>query len=72
MSNQPDPPIIINGGSVTIEFDPRTFVETETGRYSNQEKVIERVEVIGAGIEHYDCAATGSDVTIRITYGDPK
>jgi len=72
MSQQPDPPIVVTGGSVTIEFDPLTFEEAEPGRYSNQEKVIKRVEVIGAGIQNYDSAATGSDVTVRITYGDPK
>ena len=72
MSNQPDPPIIITGGSVTIEFDPRTFGNTGTGQYSNQEKVIKRVEVVGKSIQNYDSAADGSDVTVRITYGDPE
>ena len=72
MSTPPDPPIVVTGGSVTIEFDPRTFGETGTGRYSNQEKIIKRVEVIGAGIQNYDAAATGKDITIRITYGDPE
>jgi hypothetical protein len=72
MSQQQDPPIVVTGGSVTIEFDPRTFGDTGAGRYSNQEKVIKRVEVIGTGIQNYDSAATGSDVTVRITYGDPQ
>lgn len=72
MSNQQDPPIVVTGGSVNIEFDPRTFGDAGTGRYSNQEKVIKRVEVVGAGIQNYDSAATGSDVTVRITYGDPE
>ena len=71
MSQHSDPPIVVSGGSVTIEFDPSTFGDTGTGRYSNQEKVIKRVEVIGAGIQNYDSAATGNDVTIRITYGNP-
>jgi hypothetical protein len=69
---QIDPPIVVTGGSVTIEFDPRTFGETGTGRYSNQEKVIQRVEVIGVDIQNYDAEATGNDITIRITYGDPQ
>ncbi|MFL6332036.1 MAG: hypothetical protein ACJ754_01685 [Pyrinomonadaceae bacterium] len=71
MSNSQDPPIVISGGSVTIEFDPRTFGDTGAGRYSSQEKVIKRVEVVGAGIPNYDEAATGSDITVRITYGNP-
>jgi hypothetical protein len=66
-----DPPIVVSGGSVTIEFDPRTFGDTGTGIYSNQEKVIKRVEITGAGIQNYDCAATDNDVTVRITYGNP-
>ena len=71
MSQQPDPPIVITGGSVTIEFDPSTFGDPGTGRYSNQEKVIKRVEITGTGIENYDSAADDSDVTVKITYGDP-
>ena len=72
MSQPPDPPIVISGGSVTIEFDPGAFGDTGTGSYSNQEKVIKRVEVIGTGIQNYDAAATGNDITVRITYGDPE
>jgi hypothetical protein len=72
MSQPPDPPIVISGGSVTIEFDPRTFGDSGTGSYSNQEKVIQRVEIVGAGIQNYDAEATGKEITIRITYGDPK
>jgi hypothetical protein len=71
MSNQQDPPIVVTSGSVTIEFDPSAFGDTGSGRYTNQEKVIKRVEVVGAGIPSYDEAAAGSDITIRITYGNP-
>jgi hypothetical protein len=71
MSNQTDPPIVVSGGSVTIEFDPRAFGDTGSGKYSNQEKVIKRVEIVGADIQNYDEAATGNDITIRITYGNP-
>ena len=71
MSNQADPPIVVTGGSVTIEFDPSTFGDTGSGKYTNQKKVIKRVEVVGEGIPNYDEAATGRDITIRITYGNP-
>lgn len=71
MSQQPDPPIVVSGGSVTIEFDPTTFGDPGEGRYSNQEKVIKRVEIVGTDITNYDKAATGTDITIRITYGNP-
>ena len=66
-----DPPIVISGGSVTIEFDPGTFTVNGDGRYSNQQKVIKGVEITGTGIQNYDSVATGRDVTIRIIYGNP-
>lgn len=71
MSNQTDPPIVVSGGSVTIEFDPHAFGDAGPGSYTNREKVIKRVEVVGADIPNYDEAATGNDITIRITYGNP-
>lgn len=71
MSQQQDPPIVISGGSVTITFDPRTFGDPGTGNYTNPEKVIKRVEVFGKDITSYDARATGNDITIRITYGNP-
>lgn len=71
MSNQQNPPIIVTGGSVSIEFDPLTFGDTGSGKYSNEEKVIKRVEVLGADIQNYDEDANGNDITIRITYGNP-
>jgi hypothetical protein len=66
-----DPPIVISGGSVTIAFDPDTFRDEGDGKYSNQQKVIKRVEITGAGIQNYDSAATGREITVRITYGNP-
>lgn len=71
MSQPIDPPIVVSGGSVTIVFDPDTFGDTGTGSYTNQEKVIKRVEIIGSGIPNYDEAATDQDITVRITYGNP-
>jgi hypothetical protein len=69
--SQQDPPIIVTGGSVTIEFDPGAFGDAGPGRYTNREKVIKRVEVVGKDIPNYDGAAAGGDVTVRITYGNP-
>jgi hypothetical protein len=71
MSSTHDPPIIITGGSVTIEFDPGVFRQTVNGRLQNQEKVIKRVEINGDDIQSYDSTADGNGVTIKITYGDP-
>ncbi|MBC7933187.1 MAG: hypothetical protein H7Z38_21700 [Rubrivivax sp.] len=66
-----DPPIIITGGSVTIEFDQSAFSDEGRGRYTNQEKVIKRVEITGDGIQNYDSSASGQNVVVKITYGNP-
>ena len=71
MSSQIDPPIIITGGSVTIDFDPEAFGEVSPGKYKNQDKVITRVEITGTGMENYDSTAKGTDITVRITYSQP-
>jgi hypothetical protein len=71
MSAPSDPPIIITGGSVTIEFDPITFLLVSVGKFQNLQQVIKRVEITGDGIQNYDSAATGNNVTIKITYGNP-
>jgi hypothetical protein len=39
-----DPPIIINGGSVSIEFDEQTYPGSN-GRYGNERRKIVNVEV---------------------------
>ncbi|MDQ3744636.1 MAG: hypothetical protein M3444_09665 [Acidobacteriota bacterium] len=65
-----DPPIIIQGGSVTIEFD-QSQLKPDAGKFSSQGKVIKRVEITGTGLQNYDQSAVGNDVTIKITYGDP-
>ena len=65
-----EPPIIITGGSVTIEFDLSAF-QSSDGTFRNPQKVIKRVEITGGGIQNYDQTAAGTDVTVRVTYGDP-
>jgi hypothetical protein len=66
-----DPPIIVQGGSVTIQFDVSQLVSTSTGTFSNGSKVIKRVEITGTDIQNYDQTPTGNNVTIKITYGNP-
>lgn len=66
-----DPPIIIQGGSVTIEFDVSQLVAAGVGRFGNDKKVIKTVEITGDGIQNYYQSATGNNVTIKVTYGDP-
>ena len=66
-----DPPIIVQGGSVTIQFDVSQLAASGVGKFSNGQKVIKRVEVSGTDIQNYDETPTGNNVTIRITYGNP-
>lgn len=66
-----DPPIIVQGGSVTIEFDVSQLGAAGVGRFSNGQKVIKRVEITGTGIQNYDQTMTGNNVTVKITYGNP-
>ena len=40
-----DPPIVINGGSVSIEFDELTYPGSN-GRYGNSRRKIVNVEVV--------------------------
>lgn len=68
-----DPPIIVQGGSVTIQFDPSQLLPDNpfTGIFSNSQKVIKRVEITGTDIQNYDETPSGNNVTVRITYGNP-
>lgn len=66
-----DPPIIINGGSITIVIPGGLFQGLTSGTFSNQQKEIKRIEITGAGILNYDESATGGDITIKIHYANP-
>lgn len=70
MANGSDPPIVIHGGSVTIEFPETNFPPdpSRNGKFKNDNKKISRVEITGTGIENYDKAATGKDITVRVFY----
>jgi hypothetical protein len=66
-----DPPIIVQGGSVTIQFDVSQLTASGIGTFTNSQKVIKRVEITGTDITNYDQTPTGNNVTIKITYGNP-
>ena len=72
MSAPGDPPIIVSGGSVTIRIPVGIFPDLLGGDFTNPLKEIKRVEITGSGIENYTATANGTDITIRIEYGDPK
>jgi hypothetical protein len=65
-----DPPIVISGGSVTIEFDDSVFRPLGPGKHANANKKIKRVEISGDGINFAQDTPTGR-VVIIIHYGDP-
>jgi hypothetical protein len=64
-----DPPIIVTGGSVSIEFD-NDQLQGNNGRYNNEHKKIKRVEVTGDGINFAESTPNGK-VIIKIYYGNP-
>lgn len=63
-----DPPIIITGGSVTIEFDKTQLQSQPDGKHHNPNKKINRIEVTGDGININETVPNGK-VTIKIYYG---
>jgi hypothetical protein len=69
MSQPGDPPIIITGGSVTIEFDSGQLPSVGNGKHSNPNKKIRRVEITGDGINFAQDTPNGK-VTITVIYGN--
>lgn len=65
-----DPPIIVSGGSVTIEFDETQIPPDGKNQFRNPNKKIKHVEITG----DYD-PATGQvrngNVVIKIYYNNP-
>jgi hypothetical protein len=71
MSQPGDPPIIVSGGSITITIPSGLFSGLLGGVFTNTQKDIKRVEITGSGIQNYSESATGTDITIKIEYGNP-
>jgi hypothetical protein len=65
MSN--DPPIIITGGSVRIQFDDILFQKMSDGHFFNANKKIRYIEINGEGINFEQDVPNGK-VTIKIFY----
>ena len=70
MPNGGDPPIVVSGGSVSIEFPSIIFLPEvgKNGKYKNDNKKISRIVITGTGIENYDKTATGKDIRIAVHY----
>jgi hypothetical protein len=71
MSQPGDPPIIVSGGSITITIPSGIFSGLLGGVFTNTQKDIKRVEITGSGIPNYSESANGTDITIKIEYGNP-
>ena len=71
MSEPGDPPIIITGGSVTIQFDTNSIKHEGGGRHHHPNKKIKRVEITGNGVNFAHDVPDGK-ITIRVSYGDDK
>jgi hypothetical protein len=67
-----DPPIIVQGGSVTVDFQHghTQFQDDGTGRHHNPDKRLQRIEITGDGLNINETFNTGN-VTIKIYYGNP-
>ena len=68
---QSDPPIVISGGSVTIDFDPSIFTPNGNGKHSNANKKIKRIEITGDNINPVDLNVPNGKVTVKIHYSNP-
>lgn len=71
MSNTQDPPIVVSGGSVTIEYDATIFTPNGNGKHSNANKKIRSVVVEVNGQQAQTINVPNGKVTVTINYGNP-
>jgi hypothetical protein len=69
MSQPGDPPIIVSGGSVTVEFDKSQLTENSNGKHHHPHKRIKRIEITGDDINFAGDTKSGK-VTVKVFYGD--
>lgn len=71
MSQSQDPPIVVSGGSVTIDFDSTIFTPNGNGKHSNANKKIKSVVVEVNGQAPQTINVPNGKVTVTINYGNP-
>ncbi len=71
MADPNDPPIIITGGSVNLDFDPASLPGSG-GKHSNAGKKIRHVKVVINGSTIYDDDTPNGKAEITVTYGNPN
>ena len=64
-----DPPIIITGGSVTLQFDD-SQLQGGAGHHHHPNKKIKRIEVTGGGLNINQTVNDPKGLTIKVYYGD--
>jgi hypothetical protein len=70
MSQPPDPPIVISGGSITIEFDSDIFTPSGRGKHSNANKKISSVEITVGNDPTQTFSVPNGKITVKINYGN--
>ena len=63
-----DPPIVITGGSVTLEFDDDQLPAEGKGKHGNSGKTLKRLTIKGDGIDYSVDFPTGQGVKIKVFY----
>jgi hypothetical protein len=70
MSQSQDPPIVVSGGSVTIEFDEDKMEKLANGKHHHKDKRIKHIKIEGDGIDYAAHVPTGKGLKITISIGD--
>lgn len=68
--SQQDPPIIVTGGSVTIEFDEEKIPKLGKNKHHHKDKRIKHIKIEGDGIDYAVNVPTGKGLKITISVGD--
>jgi hypothetical protein len=70
MAEPTDPPIVVSGGSVTLEFDDTQLPPNGNGKHYNANKKIRTIEVtINGSTQTFDVPS--GKATVKIYYGNP-
>ncbi len=65
-----DPPIIVTGGSVNLQYDGNQLTPQGNGKHGNPNKRLQSITIQGDGVDFSADFPTGKGVTITINYGN--
>jgi hypothetical protein len=69
MAHQQDPPIVISGGSITVDLDETIFTKNGN-KYSNANKKIRSVKVEVEGQAPQSFTVPNGKVVVTVEYGN--